>query len=170
MRRTRPAKGKLLSAGRFRACVVFERGSFSCVRLAGGEEAVWLGTGRRRGGEAWVGVRRAVVFPGLAESANLEVIGKIRKSARSRVLDGTHALPITTQNSRSNNLCGNFPRIDAWTRLRRHSCSPGALIGYSGEISELPQARSDEDTAEKFARRGSEPHYPQNRRTLRIWR
>ena len=32
---------------------------------------------------------------------------------------------------------------------------PGAQIGYSGEISELPQARSAEDPAEKFT-----PEYP----------
>ena len=66
-------------------------------------------------------------------------------------------MPITTQNELSVDLCGNPGAIDTPTRLRWHSCSPGALIGYSGEISELPQARSDEDTAEKFARRGSEP-------------
>ena len=32
----------------------------------------------------------------------------------------------------------------------KHQTPPRALIGSAGEISELPQARSGEDTAEKF--------------------
>ena len=36
-------------------------------------------------------------------------------------------------------------------RILDHQTPPSALIGALGEISELPQERSDEDTAEKFA-------------------
>ena len=60
---------------------------------------------------------------------------------RSRVSDGAHVLPFTTQNVPSGNPCGNPDVFDAVTRLRWRSYSPGALIGSSGEISELPRAR-----------------------------
>lgn len=39
--------------------------------------------------------------------------------------------------------------------LSDHQTPPGALNESSGEISELPEARSGEDTAEKFT-----PEYP----------
>ena len=69
-----------------------------------------------------------------------------------------------------------------------HQTPPGALNESSGEISELPEARSGEDTAEKFTpedplpqarsaedpaekfnSRGSAPEDPLNRKGLDLW-
>ena len=83
--------------------------------------------------------------PRSAKRVILEVMGGAKRSSEAR----KHVNPahITSKISEAGDSGGN-----GWREaIIGAPHAPRALIGSSGEISELPQERSDEDSAEKFA-------------------